>query len=216
MADRVQCAVIVTALSDPLYTVRADGQTVGIDIDGDGSQDFRFDGVLRIGSFIVTERDNKYFGEAATFPDLGGFPSALTENTLIDPSNVDLAFLSSDTDDEFVEPDEINVGATLFQCLTSGCTGEFLPAFETEPFRRFLGVSFEVEGRTHYGYFDLDYQPFEKRALIKGWAYESQPDTAIRTAFIPEPKSTLMAIIGGWFFLFRKRRNLKRNSCPAP
>jgi hypothetical protein len=68
---KMEGAVVLNIPTETFYTVQSNEQSLGIDIDGNGTQDFRFGGVTRIGSLIVTERNNRYFGKAASFPDLG-------------------------------------------------------------------------------------------------------------------------------------------------
>jgi hypothetical protein len=206
---KMEGAVVLNIPTETFYTVQSNEQSLGIDIDGNGTQDFRFGGVTRIGSLIVTERNNRYFGKAASFPDLGGLPSALESNSIIGNVDANLVFLSSDSGDGFVEPGEINVGATLYQCITTGCIGNFLPAAEHLPFRRFLGFQFEAETGTHFGFFDLDYQAYERRAIIKGWAYESEPGVAITTSFIPEPSAALLSFLTALSSVFMRVRKTK-------
>ena len=69
--SKMEGVVVLNVPSETLYSVQSNEQSLGIDVDGNGTQDFRFGGVTRIGSIITTERSNKYFGEAATFPDQG-------------------------------------------------------------------------------------------------------------------------------------------------
>ena len=192
----------------PLATTSDDGELIPIDIDGNGSIDFQFGGRPNSGTAFRTERANRYIGIAAIPPNLGGDAIPLRDNTMIRGGNLDgnLSWFSSDLDG-FVEPDE---GAGTFTLLTicrsTGCGGTFFNG-SNDPQRSFLGLEFDIEGETHYGYFDLEFQPAAPGGTIHGWAYETQPNTAISTAFIPEPSSYLLIL--GWLAgacLRRKRQ----------
>lgn len=78
----------------------------------------------------------------------------------------------------------------------------------------YLGVSFEVDGATHYGWIETSHSrsrlsPDDQYLYIHSWAYESAPDTAITAGAIPEPSTGLLAMIGSISLLmyarFRRR-----------
>jgi hypothetical protein len=67
----------------------------------------------------------------------------------------------------------------------------------------FLGIRFQSSALTsgyHYGYFDVvfDNTPSSANGLltIRGWAYETDANTAIMAPFAPEPSSLLLAGLG--------------------
>ncbi len=174
------------------------------DLNFDGIEDIRIGGLDIVGPVLITSAANKYLAVPAVFPDLGGEILPLGENSLIGPILPGgLAWLNTDVTDGFVSPEEGDGFVSLITCLNSGCSGSFYPGFET--LRAFAGIEFEAADGIHYGYLDITIPPRGRGGFINGWAYESEPNIAIRTAFIPEPSSLFLSFVGSIFFLMRKR-----------
>jgi len=178
-----------------------------IDMDGDGSLDFRFGGIPGSSGIVVTERANRYLGIKDPPPNSGGIPFPLEDNTMIGgiSTPAGLMFLSSDASDGFVDPDQTTGSlATLYLCISTGCSGLFLG----EPgssLRGLLGVQFESDDGVHFGYFDIETISFGRQSMLHGWAYESEPNTPINAQLIPEPSTLLLAGLG-LSILARRRR----------
>lgn len=178
-----------------------------IDMDGNGSIDFRFGGLPGTSATVVTERSNRYLGLFTPPPREGGLPFPLADNTMIGgiETPMGLMFLSSDLTDDFVDPDQTTgTFASLYLCVSTGCSGLFLG----EPgssLRGLLGVQFESDDGVHFGYFDIETISFGRQSMLHGWAYESEPNTPINAQFIPEPSSLLFVSLGIPILLRRRR-----------
>lgn len=179
-----------------------------IDMDGNGSIDFRFGGLPGTSATVVTERSNRYLGIPAPPPRIGGRPFPLADNTMIGgiETPIRLMFLSSDPSDDFVDPDQ-TTGTTsnLYLCLSNGCSGLFLGEPGSTSLRGLLGVQFESDNGTHFGYFDIETISFGRQTMLHGWAYESEPNTPINARFIPEPSTLLLSIFGLAAIMKRRR-----------
>ena len=87
----------------------------------------------------------------------------------------------------------------------------------------YLGISFEAEGGTHYGWIHTSHDrnrasPDNEFLYIHGWAYESTPDTPIVAGAIPEPSTGILTMIGslGLLQFARARRRRKQGIAPIP
>jgi hypothetical protein len=85
----------------------------------------------------------------------------------------------------------------------------------------YLGVSFEVDGSTHYGWIELSQaidrpSPENQYLYVHGWAYESTPDTPIVAGVIPEPSTGILTMVGSLSILLiaRSRRHGKQQRVP--
>lgn len=202
MCVSASAAVIINVPTEPIPFFN----NPRIDIDGNGTDDFRFGGLPNASSVVITERANRYLGTPAIPPNSGGSPAALLDNTMIGGNSTPsgLVFLSSDSADGFVSPDQ-NTGllANLFLCVSTGCSGEFLgePGFTQ---RALLGVEFEAEDGIHFGYFDIETSVF-RDSVILGFAYETEPNTPILATFVPEPSSAML-VLGSLILGLRRKQ----------
>ncbi len=68
-----------------------------------------------------------------------------------------------------------------------------------------LGISFEIDGNTHYGWMrmsDVSFSTF----IVHDWAYETQPGVGIGAGVIPEPGTLILLLSGGALVLASRRR----------
>ena len=83
---------------------------------------------------------------------------------------------------------------SIATCVNAGglvCLGSFTNGLG------YLGVEFQIEGATHYGWMALlPGEDFAIRMDIVDWAYESLPDTPIRAGQIPEPTAPILLLAG--------------------
>ena len=70
-----------------------------------------------------------------------------------------------------------------------------------------MGVEFDIDGATHYGWINLRVAELGPGVEIYGWAYESTPNTPILAGAIPEPNTLLLLLAGGIGLLFVKSRS---------
>lgn len=201
-------AVIVHVPPEPILTIPGFSGSRLYDVNFDGQDDFVFGGLQVLGTTLGTIGSNRYLAIPASFPDLGGRPVALREGSILGPNVPNsLAWLNTDPLDGFVSEDEIGTrNTTLTRCLNTGCTGTFYTDFIQGQLNAFLGFEFQSEEGTHYGYFDLTFNPLSTAGFVNGWAYESDPNTPIETvSIIPEPR-TLGMLLWLSVFLFKKKR----------
>lgn len=92
----------------------------------------------------------------------------------------------------------------LLGCANAGglvCFGEFLGV------DAFLGIEFEIDGGTHYGWIRISGSPNAVAGVIQEWAYESVPNRSILAGAIPEPSSAVLIGISVCGFAMRRRRS---------
>jgi len=71
---------------------------------------------------------------------------------------------------------------------------------------KYLGVALEIDGATHYGWFQLSHYPAplalpgqyqsSSTLIIHDFAWETEPDTPIVAGAVPEPASVVLALLG--------------------
>ncbi len=154
---------------------------------------------------------NRYYAIPEVWPDLGGTPAPLAAGSIIgSDAGAGFAWLSTDLTDGFVSEDEIGLtGTFLVLVLNSGVTGTFFPGYE-KPLRAFLGIEFESDEGTHYGYLDIYMPAGWEMGYIMGWAYESEPGKAIVARPVPEPSYALLAGAGLALMLARRSSCMRR------
>lgn len=106
---------------------------------------------------------------------------------------------SSDLIGGYVSPDELVI-SEIIQVFFSGHNTQF-----TE--RSTIGIEFEAEDGTHYGYFDVSPAPYiAPRITLHGWAWETQPGVPILAGQVPEPSALLLLGLTATTLLMRRRR----------
>ena len=70
---------------------------------------------------------------------------------------------------------------------------------------KFLGVVFSFSGQTHYGWVGVEVT--NSTGIIRDYAYESTPDTAIAAGAVPEPSSLALLAMGAGAMALRPRRD---------
>jgi PEP-CTERM motif len=61
----------------------------------------------------------------------------------------------------------------------------------------FLGISLEINAQTHYGYLQITAAPGDQYPMfVEYFVYETQPNTPITTANVPEPGTLAFATLG--------------------
>ena len=76
--------------------------------------------------------------------------------------------------------------------------------------RDYLGLRFKINGQTHYGWIQMHLPATEGAGFVEGFAYETEPNTAI-IAGIPEPSISLLAVVGSTSLLLHRRRKRPEN-----
>ncbi len=196
-------AVIVHELPEPLVVEGFGPSDVffPIDMDGNGSVDFILVGSVSAAG-IRTERANRSIIRVSPPPNIGGYVESSKTDFDIGPSLLgeNVRWSSSDFVEGYVDPDEMTMSIVI-QVFFSGY-------FTRLTERSYIGIEFESEAGTHYGYFDVS--PSERlgavpRFIVHGWAWETIPGKSIRAGAIPEP-SSLMLLIATAGMVWRRRR----------
>ena len=84
----------------------------------------------------------------------------------------------------------------------------------------YIGISFDVEGATHYAWVNIALGPegphgFEM-PITTSWAYESTPDTPIVAGAIPEPSTGILTMLGSLGLIQLARSRHRRQQSHAP
>jgi hypothetical protein len=80
-------------------------------------------------------------------------------------------------------------------------------------FTGFVGIEFEISGNTHYGWLRMTLHPDTGAAILRDYAYESEPGVGIIAGAIPEPSTILLAGLGGLALLWRARKKIALIDC---
>ena len=198
-------AVVITALPTPqlLYDDLL-GSYAPYDIDGNGSTDFTF-GFGPSGIGLRTERANRLIYVPDPPPDLGGGVASLEPQFFIQSTLSVSGFdwRSSDLLGEYVSPGEFAF-ASIVIVLSTGTSSHFSG-------RGDIGIAFESDLGTHYGYFDIDAGPGYAGIVLYGWAYETQTGVPIMAGQVPEPSLSVLLSIGLATLIARRNRKPRQN-----
>ena len=83
--------------------------------------------------------------------------------------------------------------------------GEYFYAGNFSDTNAFIGLQFQINNQTHYGWMEIYNYPNVASGQVLAWAYESSPDTPIAAGAVPEP-STWALLAAGATFLFCRRK----------
>ena len=200
--SKAQAAIVVNTLPTPLTIIDNTGASFDpIDVDGNGSIDFTFASDFSSAVGVRTERFNRLIISPSSPPNVGGPAASLENGTLIGPNLItsSLEWISSDLQDGFVDGSEITAFISIVQVFFSGSNTDFNS-------RSSIGFEFETDDGTNYGYFDVSAADRSFASItLYGWAYETDPETAIFAGAVPEPSAFLLFMLGGCF-IFRRYR----------
>jgi hypothetical protein len=164
-----------------------------LDVDFDGTPDYRFN--LSDGSGVTVQPtgDNRQVAFLPSPPDLASSLAPLPNGYSIGPS-LGGGF-------SWVGLDSPNLAGTSLISAVSGSDHTGLFYGQTA----FMGIEFRIGADTHYGWVLLQSPLDSAGANILGWAYDSNPNTAILA--VPEPSAySLLALAGVGCWLARRTR----------
>lgn len=184
-----------------LHSSGGGSNTLGIDMDSDGSDDFVFEAFTSFN--IYSEVGGRSVGipkggndlGANSIPLLDGFE---VDGTLSSPLEWVSSFQGSFTGDW--------IGARLHSRNFAGSAGYWNPAIPTS-LTAYVGVEFEIEGADHYGWIQVTAGSIGNGGWINDWAYNSVPGEMIFAGQVPEPSTWVLLIAGGFLLSWRCRRN---------
>lgn len=105
----------------------------------------------------------------------------------------------------FTEGDLIGPGANSAGGANVAATGNNYNFFDGDD--KYIGVAFEIAGQVHYGWIGFEIDSTDPlHGVIRDYAYESTPNTAIEAGEIPEPGSLGLLAAGAGALAFRRRR----------
>ena len=84
--------------------------------------------------------------------------------------------------------------STTFNTVTNTITNTFTTQYSTGNFGgqgdKFIGVKFNIDGNTHYGWIRVQVSANANQLILKDYAYEATPETEIITGQIPTSPAT--------------------------
>ncbi len=166
-----------------------------LDLDLDGSIDFSLVASPNHFAGIHPEIQNTYLIHPSPPPNIGGRVTALNIGYIIDSNS------GSGTPEEWFGSSNYS---TLIRILSTDTAGEFLDH------RGFVGLEFESPNGTHYGWLDIEGLSGSSQLRVRGWAYETEPNTGIVAGAIPEP-SSLALLLAGAFGIWTLRKKKTAN-----
>ena len=194
--------IAVTWLAEPIVLwSELFAQYTPLDLNGDGFNDFVFAaGVASVG--VRSEGDNQYLIWPSGGSNIGGDVEPLSAAFEIGPNS---------GDDSWMDWFGDGVGYdNLITCLNGSggytCVGRFVGQ------HAYMGVEFNIDGATHYGWIDVNVASLSPGAEIYGWGYETIPGASILAGAVPEPSTLHLIAIGAAAFLIPLGRKRTRNN----
>lgn len=198
LAQPCRGVVAVTWLNEPIVLWSEYFATYHpLDINADGFTDFVFGyDVSFVG--VRSEGDNQYLIWPSGGNDYGGDIEPLLESFEIGQNSGDDSWLEWFGDGTGYD--------NLITCLSGSggpvCVGRFVGQ------HAYMGVAFDIDGATHYGWIDLLVASLSPGAVIYGWGYETEPGVSILAGAgaVPEPATSALLVAGGILLALRRKR----------
>lgn len=84
--------------------------------------------------------------------------------------------------------------------------GEYFYSGNFSDTNAFIGLQFQFDGQTHYGWMEIYNYPNVASGQVLGWAYESDPNTPIAAGAVPEPSTWGLIMLGATLFFVKRKR----------
>lgn len=94
---------------------------------------------------------------------------------------------------------QINSNSFMSICSSEECGGNWIDR------NGYIGLRFERDDGTHYGYMHFEADINAAAGWITGWAWETEPGRAITVQPIPESGGLIWLVAGTVFLLMRRR-----------
>lgn len=163
-----------------------------LDVDVNGTIDFSLAANSYHFSGIQRKNDGRYLINPSPPPNIGGYVAALDAGYLIEPNA------------ETISEEWFGLSGwdTLISIWDTGAAGNFYEQ------HGYIGLEFEAEDGTHYGWLEIEGLTHSSSIRVYGWAYESMPGVGIVAGAVPEPSSVVLFTIGAiGVWTLRKRKN---------
>ena len=182
LSSPAHTAIMLTVPAEPLTASPPPAPVLELDLDNNGVLDLMIPGSSRQID-VIPQGDNLVL----SFDQFGTIYAAdLAAGSFIGATPGTGMLWASDT-------------PIMSGCFSGGggtsCGGNFLGGIE------YLGVEFEIDGATHYGWVEVESREFFHFVRVHRWAYESEPGAPIRAGQIPEPSGLVLVLAGvllGW------------------
>lgn len=190
--------VAVTWLAEPIVLwSELFAQYTPLDLNSDGFTDYVFGAAI---GFVGarSEGDNQYLIWPSGGGDYGGDIEPLLESFEIGQNSGDDSWLEWFGDGTGYD--------NLITCLSGSsgpvCVGRFVGQ------HAYMGVAFDIDGATHYGWIDVAVASLSAGAEIYGWGYETEPGVSILAGAgaVPEPATSALLVAGGLLLALRRKR----------
>ena len=186
--------VIVDVNPDQLITSSTSSYT--IDMDDDGTVEFLFRVQEMSGDTVLGGQPSTYVGASAIFGALNGQPAGVNDNSIFTLTNFAEGEIVSAANDFGVDTSYslginllIDAGIGIFPYLY----GSFLGANNA-----FLGVSFESEGNTHYGWIELSVSSGSDSIIIHSYGYNQSVEEAVGVGGLGAVQAQVLNDIHVW------------------
>lgn len=186
--------VIVDVNPDQLITSSTSSYT--IDMDDDGTVEFLFRVQEMSGDTVLGGQPSTYVGASAIFGTLNGQPAGVNDNSIFTLTNFAEGEIVSTANDFGVDTSYslginllIDAGIGIFPYLY----GSFLGANNA-----FLGVSFESQGNTHYGWIELSVSSGSDSIIIHSYGYNQSVEEAVGVGGLGAVPAQVLNDINVW------------------
>ncbi|MDR0993994.1 MAG: hypothetical protein LBN38_05460 [Verrucomicrobiota bacterium] len=166
-----------------------------LDLNNDGITDFVF-GYEGMFLGLRSEGDNQYLIWPSGGNDYGGDVEPLPEGFEIGPNSGDDSWMKWFGD---------GTGYDNLETFLNG-SGGVTNAGRFVGQRSYIGVEFDIDGATHYGWIDIAVAPYRPAGTLYGWGYETVPGVSILAGVVPEPSTLHLIAIGAAACLLPPRR----------